>query len=76
MDSTERQLAFGNASKLLLDAWPRAEGQLVSNQWPLCQLLIQHVLSLNEHYLEDAKIDQRKFKGIPEFAEIMAHVAW
>lgn len=77
MDHGERQVAFENASKLLLDAWPRAySGQRVSDQWPQCQMFIQHVLSLNEHYLKDAKKGERKYKGTVEFAELMSHVGW
>jgi hypothetical protein len=77
MDHGERQIAFENASKLLLDAWPRAySGQRVSDQWPQCQMFIQHVLSLNEHYLNDAKKGERNYKGTVEFAELMSHVGW
>ena len=40
-------------------------------------MFIQHVLSLNEHYLKDAnKISERKYKGTAEFAELMSHVSW
>jgi hypothetical protein len=77
MDPAERQQAFENASKLLFDAWPQAySGQRVSDQWPQCQMFIQHVLSLNEHYLKDAKIGEGKYKGTAELAELMSHVGW
>ena len=72
----KRQSAFDNASKLLYDAFPKHyTGQRVIDRWAECQLYVQHVIALNERYLQE-DCDLAPYRPTAEFVRLMSHAAW
>lgn len=76
LSESERQEAFNNASKLLYEQFPKqVSGRLMLDRWSICQLYIEHVLSLV--YLYRSESDKRTNLHPPvEFHKLMCNAAW
>ena len=71
-----RQSAFDNASTLLYEAFPKQyTGQRVLDKSTECQLYIQHVKALNEHYLREDS-DLAQCRPTADFTKLMSYAAW
>ncbi|KAL8697964.1 MAG: hypothetical protein Q9201_006831, partial [Fulgogasparrea decipioides] len=69
----ERQGAFGIASKLLYEAFPKGFFvQTYEDYWAAGQPYIEHVVALNERYLREES-DLAQYRPMAEFAKLISH---
>ncbi|MCJ1244871.1 hypothetical protein MMC30_002072 [Trapelia coarctata] len=75
LSHSERQEAFDAASYLLARRFPKQQRRRLHEQWDLCKQWVQHVLSLNSHYLEPDR-ELPKLKASIYFAYVLSDCAW
>lgn len=76
----DRQRAFWNAARLLLNVFPHSGGRLgqLYAHWGRCRLYLQHVLTLASHYRESNKAqfsntEHEQLRASQPFCRLLAY---